>query len=58
MQKRLLVAKDLITSGEQITKTYIQCGFNDYSCFLRSFKNMFNKSPRDFLPKTKEAILK
>lgn len=58
MQKRLLIAKDLIISGEQITKTYIQCGFNDYSCFLRSFKNMFNKSPRDFLPKTKEVILK
>jgi len=58
MQKRLLIAKDLIQAGEQITKTYIQCGFNDYSSFLRSFKTMFNKAPRDFLPKTNEAILK
>ena len=54
MQKRLLIAKDLIKSGEPITKTYIQCGFNDYSCFLRSFKNIFHKSPNDFSPKTKE----
>ena len=54
MQKRLLMAKDLITNGEPITKAYIQCGFNDYSCFLRSFKNIFHKSPSDFLPKTYE----
>lgn len=53
-QKRLLMAKDLIVAGEPITKVYIQCGFNDYSCFLRSFKNMFNKAPRDFLPKIKQ----
>src|SRR5471030_1103709 len=58
MQKRLLIAKDLIQAGEQITKAYIQCGFNDYSSFLRSFKTMFNKAPRDFLPKTNEVILK
>jgi len=58
IQKRLLIAKDLIQAGEPITKTYIQCGFNDYSSFLRSFKTMFNKAPRDFSPKTNEVILK
>lgn len=50
-QKRLLLAKDLIKSGESITKVYTLCGFNDYSSFLRSFKNMFNKSPRTFSSK-------
>ncbi|SFD17597.1 AraC family transcriptional regulator [Clostridium uliginosum] len=49
MQKRLLMAKDLIKTGEPITKASVQCGFNDYSSFLRSFKKLFNKSPRDFL---------
>ncbi|AWK52681.1 AraC family transcriptional regulator [Clostridium beijerinckii] len=58
IQKRLLMAKDLITNGETITKTYIQCGFNDYSCFLRSFKNIFHKSPSEFSPKNKRIILK
>jgi AraC-like DNA-binding protein/mannose-6-phosphate isomerase-like protein (cupin superfamily) len=48
MQKRLLMAKDLITNGEQIAKASLQCGFNDYSSFLRSFKTMFHKSPSDF----------
>lgn len=51
-QKRLLMAKDLIISGNPITKIYLQCGFNDYTSFLRSFKNMFKKSPSDFLPKS------
>ncbi|WP_238918064.1 AraC family transcriptional regulator [Clostridium sp. YIM B02555] len=50
-QKRLLLAKDLIKSGESITKVYTLCGFNDYSSFLRSFKNMFNKSPSTFSSK-------
>lgn len=52
-QKRLLLAKELIQNGETITKVYIKCGFNDYSCFLRSFKNMFKRSPSNFLPKSK-----
>ncbi|AGF55292.1 AraC family transcriptional regulator [Clostridium saccharoperbutylacetonicum] len=50
-QKRLLLAKDLIKSGESITKVYALCGFNDYSSFLRSFKNMFNRSPSTFSSK-------
>ena len=58
MQKRLLMAKDLIRNGEPITKTYAQCGFNDYSCFLRSFKNTFHKSPNYFSPKTNVELLK
>lgn len=52
-QKRLLMAKDLIKSGELITKVYLQCGFNDYSCFLRSFKSTFSKSPSNFSSKNK-----
>ncbi|WP_026889329.1 AraC family transcriptional regulator [Clostridium beijerinckii] len=53
-QKRLLMAKDLISNGDQITKVYLQCGFNDYTCFLRSFKNLFKKSPSEFSPKIKK----
>lgn len=54
MQKRLLMSKDLIKRGETITAAYAQCGFNDYSCFFRAFKKMFNKSPREF---AKEDII-
>ncbi|GAA0077744.1 AraC family transcriptional regulator [Clostridium sp. CTA-5] len=49
LQKRLLMVKDLIVNGEPIVKASIQCGFNDYSSFLRAFKKLFKKSPKDFL---------
>lgn len=45
IQKRLLIAKELIKSGESITKVSLQCGFKDYSSFLRAFKKMFNSTP-------------
>lgn len=53
MQKRLLMAKELIEKGESITKAYVKCGFNDYSCFFRSFKKMFGESPKCILHKAK-----
>lgn len=48
LQKRLLIAKELIKDGSPIIKACSNCGFNDYSSFLRSFKKMFGKSPKDF----------
>lgn len=48
MQKRLLMARDLIKLGEPVTRVYLQCGFKDYSSFFRAFKNMFKISPSDF----------
>ncbi|URZ15098.1 AraC family transcriptional regulator [Clostridium felsineum] len=48
LQKRLLLSKDMIKDGETITKTYLQCGFKDYSSYFRAFKKLFGKSPRDF----------
>lgn len=49
LQKRLLIAKDLIENGEPILKASAKCGFKDYSSFLRSFKKLFNKSPKNLL---------
>ena len=43
--KRLLEARRLIRSGEPAGKTCIQCGFNDYSAFYRSYRNRFGVSP-------------
>ncbi|MCD2345877.1 AraC family transcriptional regulator [Clostridium guangxiense] len=48
LQKRLLMAKDRIKSGEAVTKVYMECGFKDYSSFFRAFKKMFDKSPKEF----------
>ena len=41
LQKRLLYARDLIQNETPITKASIECGFNDYSSFLRAFKKHF-----------------
>ncbi len=49
LSKRLFKAKELIKSGTPIITASMQCGFNDYSSFLRSFKKTFNCSPREFI---------
>ena len=48
LQKRLLYARDLIQKGTPIIKASMDCGFNDYSSFLRAFKKHFNCSPKYF----------
>lgn len=46
-QKRLLLAKELLLSGESVTKACFDCGFKDYSTFSRAYKRLFGESPRD-----------
>lgn len=47
-QKRLLLAVSLIKDGAQITGVYLECGFGDYSSFMRAFKKMFDLSPKNY----------
>lgn len=51
-QKKLIMAAERIREGQDINKAAYDCGFTDYSTFLRAFKKMFNKSPKDFINKT------
>jgi AraC-like DNA-binding protein len=53
-QKRLIKASDLIKKGKPITEVYLDCGFGDYSSFIRAFKKTFNLSPRDYYKTTKQ----
>ena len=48
-QKRLLLAKELILSGEAVTQVCYDCGFKDYYTFSRAYKRLFQESPRDTL---------
>ncbi|MDR1774510.1 MAG: AraC family transcriptional regulator [Clostridioides sp.] len=48
IQKRLVLAKNLIKNGELITHAAVQCGFNDYSSFVRAFKSVYKMSPKQF----------
>jgi AraC-like DNA-binding protein/mannose-6-phosphate isomerase-like protein (cupin superfamily) len=47
MQKRLIAANQLIKGGKPITQACIECGFGDYSSFVRAFKKIYGLSPRN-----------
>jgi AraC-like DNA-binding protein/mannose-6-phosphate isomerase-like protein (cupin superfamily) len=47
-KKRLILAKSLLNESAQITEVCMQCGFSDYSNFLRSFKKEYGISPKKY----------
>ena len=48
IQKRLVIAKQLLSDGLPPTDVYQHCGFGDYSNFYRAFKAEYGISPKDF----------
>lgn len=48
LQKRLIMSTLFIKNGKSITDTCMECGFGDYSNFLRAFKKMFGFSPKKY----------
>lgn len=57
LQKRLLIAKQLLASGVQPTEVYRHCGFGDYTNFYRSFKAEYHITPRQFARQAQGAAL-
>ncbi len=49
MKKRLIVARDLLRGGSSVMDSCMQCGFNDYSNFLKAFKREFGQTPSAFM---------
>ena len=45
LYRRGLLAKEMINSGVPLSEVAFQCGFNDYSSFLRAFSKMAGMSP-------------
>ncbi len=50
-QKRLILAKELLKGNSNITEVCTQCGFGDYSNFIRSFRKEFGISPKKYSKK-------
>lgn len=48
LQKRLILANTLIKRGKSVNEVYLQCGFGDYSNFIRAFKKMFGLPPKKY----------
>lgn len=54
LQKRLAKAAELIKKGVQASSVSEQCGFKDYSGFVRAFKKNFGLSPREYYKAIKD----
>lgn len=48
MMRRLLMARQLLLSGESAGQVCRSCGFSDYASFYRAFKSEYGISPREF----------
>lgn len=48
IQKRLVIAKQMLGDGLAPMAVYQHCGFGDYSNFYRAFKNEYGISPKKF----------
>lgn len=58
VKKRLWNAKRLLLRGFNAQSIYQQCGFNSYTHFLRSFKQTYGMTPREFVRRSGEASKK
>lgn len=53
LQKRLIMARQMIAAGKPTSEVYQHCGFGDYSNFYRAFKKEYQISPREYLEELK-----
>lgn len=47
-EKRLSRARELLSSGVSATDACYQCGFQNYSAFLKAYKRRYSQLPREF----------
>ena len=48
LYKRIIKAKELLFTDMNLTQIALECGFNDYSNFLRAFKKLSGCSPKEY----------
>jgi AraC-like DNA-binding protein len=49
MKKRLTISRDLLRGGATVTNACMECGFRDYSNYLKAFKREFGCNPSDWI---------
>ena len=55
IQKRLVMAKQMLSEGIASSEVYQHCGFGDYSNFYRAFKAEYQISPKDYVLLLKQS---
>lgn len=53
IQKRLAMAKQMMSGGMASSEVYQHCGFGDYSNFYRAFKAEYQITPKEFAARLK-----
>ena len=48
LYRRIMLAREMITTPASLNSIAYECGFNDYSNFLRSFNKTVGMSPREY----------
>ncbi len=51
LQKRMILARNLMRDGLSLTQVAQKCGFSEYSGFYKAFKNEYGISPREYAAK-------
>ncbi len=51
LQKRMILARNLMRDGISLTQVAQKCGFSEYSGFYKAFKNEYGISPREYAAK-------
>ena len=54
VQKRLVMAKQMLSRGLSSSDVYQRCGFGDYSNFYRAFRQEYQISPKEFAAQVKQ----
>lgn len=57
VQKRLIMAKQMMQEGKPSSEVYQHCGFGDYSNFYRAFKAEYQISPREFAAQDRKSVV-
>ena len=57
LEKRIGVAKEKLACGTPAVKVSEECGFKDYSTFLRAFQSSVHMTPTEFSQEMKDRRL-
>lgn len=57
IQKRLVIAKQMLSDGVPPTDVYSHCGFGDYANFYRAFKSSYGMNPKEYVQHVRKNTL-
>ena len=56
LYRRVMLARQMMLTDQSLNAIAYQCGFNDYSNFLRTFRKLIGVSPSQFRKEMKGHV--